>query len=555
MPKFQLLIEFEDSLAGSADRHATDNLLRYLQTRIQWARLGQSPTLLESGSVPDPNVAGADQSRAGLKSDKISDQDIERLYREYRFGDDEFHSCKECGRQLCAQDRHQQCCLNHMETSLSGINSLSKTFYARLILDPISTIKRLPHYTEFLCLQQGIPNQLRRLVWSSLLLLGAPSIPQTTLWVFDSFQHSYSAEISKQISKDLHRTFPTISFFTQPAVMADLEIILNVYANYDAELGYCQGLLFLVGVLYYNLGQDCALTLHGLISVMETEPQLRAIFVALSMRDLLTQWRSEFLLILEKADPVLHQRLQGFIDFDVFLTQWWMSFMSSHTPDLMIVNRVMDFCILQGWKTGMLKISLGVLVSNRHILISLSDRDEEVAYQLLLGESRWGPVMGRLDVFFGNLLFSWDETLFPGDESNTMSSESSAHRAESSSMASSLAVPQEGPEKREARLLKKLKLFSFNRKSHSSTAAVDETQSVFSKTQSSAPEPDMESVYSEVTNYSIDNEYRRSIEQEQLLSHASVLEELLRQAYFLLDDAKEEAAALKETIANTLDLA
>lgn len=342
--------------------------------------------------------------------------------------------------------------------------------------------------------------------------------------------------------------------------MADLEVILNVYANYDAELGYCQGLLFLVGVLYYNLGQDCALTLHGLINVMETETQLRAIFVALSMQGMLTQWRSEFSLILEKADPILHLRLQGYIDFDVFLTQWWMSFMSSHTPDLMIVNRVMDFCMLQGWKTGMFKISLGVLVSNRHILISLGDRDEEVAYQLLLSESRWGPVMGHFDVFFGNLLFSWDETMFSGDESTSMTPRSDislAPRSDVSLAGTSLPVPGAESGKGETRLLKKLKHLSFTRKNDSLCTTADEAQSVFSKTQLSAPEPDSESVYSEVTNYSGGKEYCTLIEQEQeqFIIRNSVLSELLRQAYALLDDEKADAAALKETIANTITLA
>lgn len=192
----------------------------------------------------------------------------------------------------------------------------------------------------------------------------------------------------------------------------NLSTILNVYANFDAELGYCQGLLFLVGVLYYHFQNDSpALTFHSLVVIMQSELELRDIFTASTMSTELNNWLEEFLQILEIVDVELFNHLlqNVGIEFQVFLFQWWLSFISSHIPDLSIINRIIDVCLTQGWKVGLFKISLGLLLVNKPILMTFEKGDEEVIYQHLLNESRWGIAVNDLDLFFGKTLMSWDD--------------------------------------------------------------------------------------------------------------------------------------------------
>lgn len=57
------------------------------------------------------------------------------------------------------------------------------------------------------------------------------------------------------IQRDLARTFPRIEMFKQENGNGQISMkrILEAYSLYDSEVGYCQGLAFLVGPLLMNV--------------------------------------------------------------------------------------------------------------------------------------------------------------------------------------------------------------------------------------------------------------------------------------------------------------
>lgn len=390
MIDYTTLCEFEDALS----RESTNNsslLLTNLERRIEYKR---NENELET---PNPN-----HDNKPLK-DVLFD-----TFKQYDITKDEFATCIKCGSLLSCKENYKKCCKQVSEQQFSVGSRLEESFWLAFLQNPTSTVNTFPLCTEFLCLKNCIPNPIRSLIWNKLFLLDSSEPPQSSKLIFKNFQHSYNSEISQQIAKDLNRTFPNVNFFNQQRTVADLSTILNVFANYDVELGYCQGLIFLVGVLYYHLEQDNELVFYALVNVMETEPELHDIFTTSTMADTLSKWNDEFLQMLEQVDPQLHHHLLSFVEPQVFLYQWWLSFMSSHSPDLSIVNRIIDFCMFQGWKTGLLRISLGLLICNKPILMAMTKGDEEVVYQHLLNESKWGNVVNNLDSFFGDLLFSWN---------------------------------------------------------------------------------------------------------------------------------------------------
>lgn len=398
---YESLLEFEESLRSSV---ASDNLL--LQFNLE-QKIDSNRVLKFEDDV----------------SDDVSDvaahfllQDLDNMLAQYYFTKDEFLNCSHCGKKLNEPENYGNCCRDFVENHSTISSSLEKSYWLSFINYPSRTINTLPSYTELLFLQKGVPCQLRSLIWKKILLIDCHhtnyTVPKSSKVIFNNFQHSYSASISKQISKDLRRTFPLAEFFKQPSTITQLSTILNVYANYDIELGYCQGLLFLVGALHYQFQDDSILTFHCLSSIMESEVELHNIFTTNLMSTTLDKWCNEFIYVLEKIDKELYDHLIQFVDFKVFLFQWWLSFVSSHTPDLSLVNRIMEFCLIQGWKIGMFKISVGLLLVNKPILMTLSPGDEEVVYQHLLNESKWGITMNSLNLFFGTLLLSWDDSLF-----------------------------------------------------------------------------------------------------------------------------------------------
>lgn len=379
---FESLLEFEDSLQRS-DPKDISLTLHNLAMKIEY-------------NMP---VLSSEQSS--------SQYNIDQLFEAYDYNHDDFTTCDKCHQSI---SKLNECCQKFIaESKISG---LEINYWLSFLNNATRTINTFPNYSQFLFAQQGIPYQIRSIIWQKLFLINYNNeIPETSLLVYKNFQHSYSTETSDQISKDLNRTFPTVNFFHIHSNIKELEIILNVYANYDVELGYCQGLLFLVGSLYYQF-KNPQLTFHALITIMESEVELHNIFTQDLMCITLNKWFEEFIAIFSQTDSELCTHLTRLVDMKVFLFQWWLSFMSSHSPEFSIINRVMDFCLLQGWKFGMFKISLGLLLTNKPILMTLNAEGEEVIYQHLLNECKWGLAIKDINWFFGELLYSFDSDLF-----------------------------------------------------------------------------------------------------------------------------------------------
>ncbi len=64
----------------------------------------------------------------------------------------------------------------------------------------------------------------------------------------------------KTIQRDLARTFPGLEMFREEGGegQTKLERVLRAYSVYDAFVGYCQGLGFLVGPLLMNMTEQQA---------------------------------------------------------------------------------------------------------------------------------------------------------------------------------------------------------------------------------------------------------------------------------------------------------
>lgn len=343
----------------------------------------------------------------------FTEEELLSFFTNYDYLSDKVTKCFSGGHLVGLSEK--ECCKEFIADQKLGPRSLmEKKYWLSFFENPYKTILTLPNYTKMVLIQCGMPVQLRLLVWKRLILVSQTNqteIPDVSRMLYKNFQHSYDKGISDQINKDLLRTFPDVEFFQQPQTVADLLTILNVYANYDLDLGYCQGLLFLVGTLFHLFRQP-EFTFHALCKVMESEPELRSIFVPLTMSDTLSKWFDEFLCIFAQLDPELARHLTSFCDCKVFLYQWWLSFSLINTPGMHLNQRVVDLCLLEGWKTGIFKVSLGLLVRNKPILMSFAEGDEEVVYQHLLNESKWGNIVNNLALFFTDNLSSWDAQLF-----------------------------------------------------------------------------------------------------------------------------------------------
>eukprot|EP00808_Paulinella_micropora_P024577 g3897.t1 len=118
---------------------------------------------------------------------------------------------------------------------------------------PYCKWRELPLFRELIW--QGIPKGIRPMVWLSMAQDGSEqpsSLISRNKYYSDLLRRSecdIQAEVQQDISKDVHRTLPTQSYFQRSAGKAALRRVLTAFAVHNPDIGYCQGLNFLAGAL------------------------------------------------------------------------------------------------------------------------------------------------------------------------------------------------------------------------------------------------------------------------------------------------------------------
>jgi hypothetical protein len=104
---------------------------------------------------------------------------------------------------------------------------------------------------------EGIPSDLRGQIWL-LLTRSSHFSHQFSPSVYKKLLENQVEEVQKQIVRDVHRTLPEHKMFQEPEGIGQ-QVLLNIlsaYANYDPEVGYCQGMGFIVGCLILQLRDE-----------------------------------------------------------------------------------------------------------------------------------------------------------------------------------------------------------------------------------------------------------------------------------------------------------
>ena len=116
-------------------------------------------------------------------------------------------------------------------------------------------------------MRRGIPVAYRALVWSriSLAAIYKSNYPAT----YFSSLLSRSSEVNKKavsdIEKDVERTFPGHEYFGMEIGIDSLRKVLLAFALHNPEVGYCQSLNFIVGMMLLFMEEEDAFWLLATI--------------------------------------------------------------------------------------------------------------------------------------------------------------------------------------------------------------------------------------------------------------------------------------------------
>ena len=148
----------------------------------------------------------------------------------------------------------------------------------------------------------------------------------------------------RQIELDLKRTYPDEAYFNTKDGEDSLRRVLVAYCKYDPNLGYVQGMNYIVGALLWHCTEvDAFWIFVGLMERHELRDTYLPHFPGLSKHCQIIQ-----LLTLEKL-PRLHRH---FAQFDVtckmYATEWCFSLFGSVVPANEMVT-VLDNFFKKGW--------------------------------------------------------------------------------------------------------------------------------------------------------------------------------------------------------------
>ncbi|KAJ2453278.1 GTPase-activating protein [Coemansia sp. RSA 2336] len=217
---------------------------------------------------------------------------------------------------------------------------------------------------------RGIPKAIRGTVWQQMAksrsdpALGARFrrlVAQRTELNSDGARHE------KQIRHDLARTFPKLDYFRDAdgAGQEGLFSVLRAYALFDPEVGYCQGLSFVVGPLLLNMPDEEAFCL--LVKLMYTYG-LRGHFLP-TMDDLQLRLY-QFEHVFADSLPWLsrHFQEQGVLP-TMYVSQWLMTMFAYRLP-IELTFRLFDVVFAEGLDC-LLRVAVAVLKRSQTRLLTL----------------------------------------------------------------------------------------------------------------------------------------------------------------------------------------
>lgn len=131
--------------------------------------------------------------------------------------------------------------------SFNSFNAID--FWGPLLNDFEATVKRSPKLVSSR-IQAGIPQQLRGMCWQ---IMANSKDPQLEM-LFENLINQESPH-EKLIQADIPRTYPTHEYFKEKDGQGQKELgnVARAFSLYDTEVGYCQGIAFIIGPLLMNV--------------------------------------------------------------------------------------------------------------------------------------------------------------------------------------------------------------------------------------------------------------------------------------------------------------
>lgn len=183
--------------------------------------------------------------------------------------------------------------------------------------------------------------------------------------------------VRETIQRDLSRTFPTHCLFTHADSFGQqaLHRILLAYRAIDSEVGYCQGMGFVVGVLLLHAPEEEAFSIFRHL-MQGGRFRLRELY--LPGFPLLRRQLHALRRYLRRLLPVVsHHFTEEGVELSFFASQWFMTLFAFQFP-MDTVCRVWDLFLTMGWSI-MTRTAVALLEWEQEALLVM-DMEQTLLY-------------------------------------------------------------------------------------------------------------------------------------------------------------------------------
>ncbi|XP_045528677.1 TBC1 domain family member 1 isoform X2 [Pieris brassicae] len=261
----------------------------------------------------------------------------------------------------------------------SGVSLMWDSLLSR---DSTHPVNRVDRHMLIQAVRQGVPRIVRGGVWYFLAEQACLRLPPPDTKNFPDYNTPYRTLLSgltkhqHAILIDLGRTFPKHSYFASALGPGQLALynILKAYSLLDPDVGYCQGLSFVAGVLLLHMEEaEAFLLLRHLMFRRGLRKQYLPDMSALQVK------LYQLSRLLRDHEPELHAKLEALdISPALYAAPWMLTLFTSQFP-LGFVVRVFDMVFVESLDV-VFSISLALLSAHRDGIMMCESCEEAAEY-------------------------------------------------------------------------------------------------------------------------------------------------------------------------------